>query len=229
MVTKNQMCGTHVHISLEREGSGAAGGGIGMSLQDIKRIAQCAIHFEPAIEALVPPERRRNVFIMSNWIDNAKFADERVTRQVAIEMIEECAHVNEIISLLCPIPQDRNFAWNFRALRRFGTIEFRKGGASLNAAEALAWAELTLLFAEAALQVAPKSLRTMPANIRGLKTFLGPDKLNYLRAMFDGKSGDESLQPQIIMTDDGKQEEILRKKLKYDEELQRQLAKKTAN
>lgn len=226
IVSKNVLCGTHVHISMQPKIPTGGGRRTGMGLQNIKRIAQCAIHFEPALEALVSEDRRHNPFVMSNWIDNVKFVDKRVTRQVAIDMIENAANENELINLLCPFPQERHFAWNFRALRRFGTIEFRKGSASLNAADALAWAELTLLFVQSALQTAPSALRTIPANIRGLRKFLGKGELKYLNPMFDGKNGEESLQPEIMLMRDEEELEILRTKLKDDAKLQRELAKR---
>jgi Putative amidoligase enzyme len=199
---------------------------IGLGLTNMKKIAQCVIHFEPALEALVPAERRRNPFVMSNWIDNFRFADETITRGVAIEMIHECTSESELIGLMCPRPQERYYAWNFRAIGRFGTIEFRKGSASLNASDALAWAEYTLLFVQSAVQTSPKSLRRVPANIRALKEFLGVEKINHLKPIFQGKDDKESLQPQPMMLQTFEAVEILGRKLTNDEMEQRRLAEK---
>lgn len=49
---KNRNCNTHVHISVLRC----------FTLQDVKKIAQCIIHFESAVEVLVPAERRGNEY-----------------------------------------------------------------------------------------------------------------------------------------------------------------------
>lgn len=224
-VSKNQLCGTHVHISMQRGLQAGSSISLGMGLQNLKRIAQCAIHFEPALEALVPADRRSNLYVNSNWIDNINFWDEKITRRKAIEMIEECENEDQVIELMSPGPQNRMFAWNFRAMRKFRTVEFRKGSASVNADEALAWAELTVLFVQAAVQVTPKSLSTIPANIRELKKFLGVDKLKYVKPLFEGKDGEESLQPVLQLYFSLAQEAQLQKKLLFDAEEQRRLAK----
>ena len=225
VLSKTTMCGTHVHISMQRGVQRGSAIRIGMGLQNMKKIAQCVIHFEPALEALVAPERRGNLFAASNWIDNMRFAARTITRLVAIEAIGRCARESDLINLMCPPPQERCYAWNFRALKKFGTIEFRKGTASLNADEALAWAEFTLLFVQAAMQVSLKSLVSKPANIAELKGFLGVEKLNYLKPMFDGKDGTECLQPELLTFRTTEFEAMLLEKLKDDADRQRFLAK----
>lgn len=220
-VSKNGMCGTHVHISMQRGMQPGTTIGTGMGLQNLKKIAKCAIHFEPALEALVPEIRRGNLFAMSNWIDNINFADASITRQVAMNMIDNCGRQIELIKLMCPPPQRRCFAWNFWALQKFGTIEFRKGSASLDAGNALAWAELTILFVQAAVQALPDSLLTRPANIEELRRFLGPDKLRYLKPMFTQLNGEESVQPELVMSGWTNKEAMLRKKLSDDARLQK--------
>jgi hypothetical protein len=222
-VNVNEMCSTHVHISMQ---CGAQPGTqliIGMGLRNIKKVAQCAIHWETALEALVSMERRRNIFATSNWIDNLSFAEERITRRVAIEMIEKCGTEEEVIRLMCPGPQERFYAWNFWSLRKHGTIEFRKGSASVNADEALAWAEFTLLFVKAAVEVSPHSLKTVPSNVGELKQFLGVDKLKYLKPMFDRMNGEESLQPIPLTYVTIERAFLLEKKIRADEEEQRKL------
>ncbi|KAF7512358.1 hypothetical protein GJ744_001926 [Endocarpon pusillum] len=220
-ISQNGMCGTHVHISMQRQMQPGTTIGTGMALQNLKNIAKCAIHFEPALEALVPENRRGNLFAKSNWIDNINFADASITRQVAMNMIDTCGREIELIKLMCPPPQRRCFAWNFWALKKFGTIEFRKGSASLDAADALAWAELTILFVQAAVKALPDSLLTRPANIEELRRFLSPDKLRYLKPMFDQLNGEESVQPELLMSAWTNEEAMLRKKLSDDARLQK--------
>lgn len=215
-VSKTGMCGTHVHISMQRGMQPGTTLGTGMGLQNLKKIAQCAIHFEPALEALVPEGRRANIFAVSNWIDNINFADPSTTRQVAMNIIDRCSRESELIELMCPPPHQRCFAWNFWALKKFGTIEFRKGSASVNASDALAWAELTILFVQAAVQALPESLLTRPANIEELRRFLDPNKLRYLKPMFNQLNGEESLQPVLGMSGWMNMEETQQKKLTDD-------------
>ena len=191
IIRRTTQCSTHVHISALRGSEGRSGFG----LQDLKKIAQCVIHFEPALEALAPEERRGNVYASS------------------------------LIMLMSPTPQMRFFAWNFRALDKFGTVEFRKGDASLNGHEAIAWAELVLLFVQSAVQTDRESLRAMPANIRGLKSFLGTEKLKDLEPLLDGKNDDESVQPRIVLSRSDEERALLEKKLRKDAEWQRKLAK----
>jgi hypothetical protein len=204
---------------------GKGGGGIGMGLRNLKKIAQCIIHFEPALEALVPKDRRGNIYACSNWIDNQWFANSYMTRGEVIDIIGRCDSQTDLIRLMCPKPQKRFFAWNFHALNKFGTIEFRKGGASLKGDEAIAWAELVLLFVQSAVQIDRESLRTMPANIKGLKRFLGVHELRDLEPLLEGKDEDEIVEPKIILSRNEQEKEILRKKLRDDAAEQIKLAK----
>lgn len=120
----------------------------------------------------------------------------------------------------------RYWAWNFRAIEKFGSIEFRKGDASRNGREAVAWAELVLLFVQAAVQTTPESLKEVPANVAALKNFLGRDKLLPLKPLLAGKSGRESLQPTLLPYERIGDPVVLQRKLKFDEEKQRRLARR---
>jgi Putative amidoligase enzyme len=191
-ITKSFFCSTHVHISIENGFESRR-----TSLQNLKKIAQCAIHFEAALEACVPEERQGNRNAKSNWIDNRNFAEEKLTRRRAIDMIEKCKGEEELIDLMCP--DDRNFAWNFQALRKHGTVEFRKGAASLEGDQAIAWAQLVLQFVQAAVQVPRSSWERLPANIRGLRSLLGLDAYGSLDPILKGMDGENSLQPEIVM------------------------------
>lgn len=196
-----------------------------MGLENMKKLAQCIIHFEAALEALLPDERRGNLYAHSNWIDNRWFAAPFVTREAAMDAIGNCASQNDLIKLMCPDPQERYFAWNFLALNKFGTIEYRKGGASLTADMAVAWGQLVLLFVQSALQVKRDSLKTMPASIGGLKEFLGAEKLEELKPLMDGKNEEESVQPTLLLWRDGDVKAMLKEKLEVDARRQRELVR----
>lgn len=211
-ISKTPACSTHIHVSIRRGGEG----GIGMGLHIMKKIAQCIIHFEPAFEALVPPERRGNMWAASNWIDNRLFVGPTFTRRKVIEDIDNCASTEEVVHLMSPPPQGKLWAWNFQAMKKFGTIEFRKGSASLNSTDAIAWAELVLYFVQAAIRMdSVNSILHVPANIGSLKAFLGTnlvDKNN----IFEGKNDQASIQPELIYCRHD-QREVLKKKLFLDE------------
>ena len=198
-ITTDKRCSTHVHISVRR----------GFTLEDIKKIAQCVIHFEPAIEALVAPERRGNRYSMSNWLDNYRFAGQNKSPRQAIAEIGRAQTRAEVVDLMTPGLE--SFGWNFRSMLRLRTIEFRKGSPSRNAREALAWAELAMTFILSAMQTddPPTSYLDHAApNVDGLKRFLLQDKLEpfmsdprYLEPLWAGKTGEESVQPRPALRD----------------------------
>lgn len=224
ILSANTLCSTHVHVSVRRGGEG----GIGMGLSNMKKIAQAIIHFEPAIEALVPPERRGNVWASSNWIDNKVFATPEMTRRRVLEALQNCSSVADVAQMMSPGPQGKAWAWNFQALNKFGTIEFRKGSASLNAGDAIGWAELVLYFVLAAIKLRGlNSLLHFPANIGGLAGFLGFEKTRKM-ALFAGKTGDESIQPELLFAPCEKRE-MLEKKLFVEELYQARLTAERGN
>ncbi len=220
---------TFIHVSLAR--GGARPGGSIMDLQDIKKIAQCVIHFETALQVLIPQTRRGDHSAMSNWIDNDKFLEKAFSRRKAIEMIESCNSTREVVELTSPDKLLRPwtdqicFSWNFRTLSKYKSIEFRSAGTDLGSDTATAWAELVLLFVRAAIQISgPEFLRQIPANVGELKKFLGLDKLKNLKPIFDGKKDDESMQPEITRFQGTREQGKLQTRLKADEELVRRLA-----
>jgi Putative amidoligase enzyme len=223
LVGKTTLCSTHVHISAIFIGDD---GERGMDLESMKRIAQCVIHWEPALEALTPEERRGNMYARSNWIDNPRFKAPIQTRSIVITQIGECRSRDEIIDLMSPKLLDRFWAWNFRAMNKYGTIEFRKGSASLNGEQVLAWSELALCFVQSAMQTDINSLGRVPANVAALKRFLGgAEKVKALKLIFDGKRDDASVQPELIYKPDMNMEIMLRRKLREDNEKQQKLAR----
>ena len=213
-VLKNKNCSTHVHISVLQ----------GFTLRDIKKIAQCIIHFEPAMEVLVPPERRGNEYSKSNWIDNLNFADKNVSRSGAIDRIEAATRRDEVISLMTP-GVDRYFAWNFLSMKNCNTIEHRKGAASTSVDDVLAWAELAMTFVQCAMQsnVTPGWLSKIPSNVESLQQFLlqekeipGMSDPRYLSPLFAGTGPKQTIQPRIVRTLSPEEKAMLRRKRDSD-------------
>ena len=193
IVRADEHCSTHVHISVDGE----------FTLQDVKNIAQCALHFESALEVLVPVGRRLNWYAKSNWIDNLELAGKHLTRAQSIAKIEACVNRGQIIALMNP-RLHRFYGWNFCSLRSLKTIEFRKGAGSNNADEALAWAELAMTFVESSMKqnVTPEFLSRIPPNIKGLQWFLHQEKAvpgisdpRYFAPLFTNKRPHESVSP----------------------------------
>lgn len=161
-ISSNDLCGTHIHVSLKPV----------YELADLQRIACAVIHFETAFEALMPPERRGNAFAKSNWLASPVLAQRGLSRADSIALIEQGRWMDEALE---PVQRfgDRDYAWNFESLIKHGTIEFRKPPPSLTGDEALGWAELTLNFIQAAIQYGTSErLQKVPSTVRGLRWFL---------------------------------------------------------
>ncbi|KAF7505735.1 hypothetical protein GJ744_000501 [Endocarpon pusillum] len=204
-VLGTELCATHIHISIESE----------TSLQDSKRIAQAVIHFETALEALMPPERRGNEYAKSNWLDGRRFGREGLTRHESIAAIEKASHLRELVDLMQPFRfgADRDYAWNFLGLQSFPrTIEFRKPPVSLTPDAVLSWAELALAFVHASVRCESSKLQKVPPTIGGLRWFLhqfhvpGMNEPARLERLWTGKDQRAAVEP--IPLPEGKEEEI---------------------
>jgi Putative amidoligase enzyme len=163
-ITGDQFCGTHIHISVEG----------GYSFQELKRIAQSVIHFEPALDALVPAHRLtpHNEFAMSNWLDSKSFAYKNRTRAESIKFIAGMTDFYTFLQVMNP-EGERRYGFNFRSIDKYYTIEFRKPPASRSAEECLRWAELALSFIQSAIQFgSPERLEKVPQTVGGLRWFL---------------------------------------------------------
>lgn len=189
----SRLCATHIHISLEPD----------YSLTDIKRLAQAIIHFEPAFEALVPPDRRGNHYARSNWLDGPRLGRLGLSRQDSVAAIEQVLSLDHLMELFQPIHGiDRDFAWNFYSLfTKTKTIEFRKPPLSLTPDEVLCWAELALSFVQAAIRCKPSELQKVPSTIGGLRWFLhqfhvpGMSEPDRLQSLWRWKDPEAALEP----------------------------------
>jgi Putative amidoligase enzyme len=221
-------CSTHIHISTEPR----------YTLQDIKRIAAAAIHFEPALEALVPPVRRGNLYAKSNWLDSALLGRKGKSRSESIAAIDQVTHPDELLELMqtSATTTDRAYAWNFSSLySQKGTIEFRKPPVSLTSQDALSWAEFVLSFVHASIRCEIAQLRKVPSNVGGLRWFLRqfevPDlnEPHRMDRLWRGKDPSAAVQPtprpQVSLSQDELVQERLKKKTLADKRQIQEFAK----
>ncbi|KAF7511683.1 hypothetical protein GJ744_003846 [Endocarpon pusillum] len=190
-ITTNRRCSTHIHLSLDPF----------YTTPEIKRIAQACIYFEPAFEAIVPPVRRFNAYAKSNWLDSPTVAREDRSRSELIAAIEGAVQV-DVIARLMQYRGDREYAWNFWALFRRRTIEFRKPPACTRPEEVLAWAELALSFIQACIKYENTTqLQKVPPTIGGLRWFLsqfteaGVNEPKRMQRLWWGRSANAMVQP----------------------------------
>ncbi len=191
-ITDNKDCGTHVHVSVEG----------GYTLEELKRIASAVLHFEPAFEALVPEHRREDCeYARSSWIDSREFAPKGLSRAQSILVISDVADFHLFLGLMHPYSQ-RGYAWNFRSIGKYYTIEFRKPPASKTASEALGWAEFAMSFVQTSIRHgSPELLKLVPPTVGGLRWFLGQNhnvpgfnESEKLAWIWDGKDPNEFLE-----------------------------------
>lgn len=138
IVSNDTTCGTHVHISLDGE----------FSVAMLQEIAVAAIFFEPAIEALVPQERRGNRHTASNWIDNPSFGQLGRSRYDTIARLRKCRTKDELIWMISP---GKPYGWNFWSLNKLRTIEFRRGSPSKSQHDVFMWIDFVVAFIRAAI------------------------------------------------------------------------------
>ena len=132
-------------------------------LTELKRIAQAVVHFEDALQMLVPkdPEQRRN------WQDNNSLKSSPRSR--AIAAIEKAGNHKKLSALLCPA-SDGNYCWDFH---QPGVVVFVQPGASETAAAVIATTERILTFITACLALpCAEQLQRYPPYLDGLSSFL---------------------------------------------------------
>jgi Putative amidoligase enzyme len=195
VVKGNASCATHVHVSIYPS----------YKLGDIRRLAQAAIHFEPALEALVPEHCRVNEYAKNNWLDGAGLGQAEKSRRESIAAIGRASTLKELVMLMQGDGTliDRNYSWNFSSLTsKKGTIEFRKAPVSLGADDALCWAELAMSFVHASLGCkSTKALEKVPATVGGLRWFLQQFEIPtmhepaHLQTLWAGRDPGGAMQP----------------------------------
>jgi Putative amidoligase enzyme len=195
-ISSDYKCATHIHISLMPN----------YELKDLQRIASSAIYFEPALEALVPEERRRSGYAKSIWLHSPSFGRGMISRSAAIALIESTGSKQCLLQLLQG--SDTYYSWNFRNMadrEAKKTIEFRKAPASLTAEEVLSWAEFAMNFAQASIEYGSSGrLEDFTPNVGGLRSFLakvcvpGVNEPRRLERIWAGKKPEAALEPYYI-------------------------------
>jgi Putative amidoligase enzyme len=161
-ITSDVSCSTHIHVSLMMQ----------YSLEQVQRIAAAAIHFEEAVEALVPESRRINGSCRSSYINGPAGKVKQRSRGSLIAAIENTNNVSSVVGLM-QHPGDKFYCWNFLPHFELGTIEFRKPPPSETLADALGWAEFAINFVQASLSCGTSDkLRNFQPNVGGLRRFL---------------------------------------------------------
>ena len=190
-ITATPKCGTHIHISLAPT----------YQVEEIRRIAISVLYFEPAFEALVPNDRRRNRYVKSHWLDSPWLARNNLSRAQSIAKIEHAPLAINIMTLMQGYG-DKDYGWNLWSVKIKGTIEFRKPAASLTADEALSWAELAMNFIQASIEYGTyRNVKRIPATIGGLRWFLeqvrvpGVNEPSRLKPIWGDKNPQATVQP----------------------------------
>lgn len=206
----NELCSTHIHVSLVPS----------YTLTDLKRIACSVIYFESAFEALVPKERRGNIWAKSNWLDNPRLAQKGVSRLDSMTLIEQARYTDKVIESVQG-KGDRDYAWNFESLIKHDTIEFRKPPPSLTPAEALSWAELAMNFVQASIKYGTsEQLQKVPSTVQGLRWFLrqvevpGMNESHRLQRIWGRKDANAALESEIVHGPELERDGLMEMKLK---------------
>ena len=142
-------------------------------------MCQSIIHFEPAFEALLPPDRLSNEYARSNWLDNANFGHQKLTRQQSMDMIQSAPTIRDLVLMMNP-NHDKMFGWNFLYLLQgpTGTIEFRRGAASTSLSDVFMWIEVAMSFVQASIDLGSReNLSRTPPTVGGFKFFIQQAKL----------------------------------------------------
>jgi Putative amidoligase enzyme len=195
-VTSDRECATHVHISVQG----------GYSFEEIKRVARSVIHFEPAIDALVPPERRGGEceWAKSSWLDSEHLALENRSRDRSMDFFDTVTDFYSFLSVMNP-EGERGYSWNFRSIQKYYTIEFREPPASTTVDQVLSWAEFAMSFIQASIEHGlPEKLRIVPSTIGGLSWFLeqgyvdGMNDHDRLKTLWADKEMNEFVEPKAM-------------------------------
>lgn len=129
--TVSKRCGLHVHV------------GVGHAPLDVfKNAVKLYAAFEPVIDTLVPPSRRKseNSFARSITTTNPAKVNAATSLPALIDVVT--GHV--------PEPFRRNFKLNLKAWKRHKTIEFRQHSGTLDHAKVSHWAAMCMRIIAAA-------------------------------------------------------------------------------
>ena len=162
-------CYNKVYINLDRSS---------WEFADVKKIAQAIIHFEPALDLLLPDGLSRSNSWLNDLPDKSFIEEAKRTRSQAIAAIQDACRPWQMVR---PI-QGRGHiycflcyynSWSFVWKMVMEPIQFRRPEATSVAAEAASWADFARLFIQAALACrSPQKLQEIPSNREGLRHFM---------------------------------------------------------
>ena len=220
-VQTNNTCGTHVHISPSESAS--------WSLGHLKRLSMAIIWFEPAIEVILPKQRRQNIWAKANHKDHPQFKVQTIEN--IFHTINSCETTDAMIECMNP-QDDRYFGWNFTNLREnaIGTVEFRRPPGVTGRVACLSWMEFTAAFVRAATSIQdPTDLLSIQQSVEGMKSFLrtalppGVRPRDAFGRIFRNKSGRVDVAPLRPLT---QQEREMLEEKKRDKEKRNTIMKK---
>ncbi|KAF2745037.1 hypothetical protein M011DRAFT_470048 [Sporormia fimetaria CBS 119925] len=124
----------------------------------VKKIAKTALFFERAVDAVMPLDRRDNIFCRSNRM--SQYGKGRNLEQ-HMQAIEDAPDFMNIAIQMCSISNTRTwpiikyYRWNFGSLhlegaREVGTIEFRQPPGSKSATSTRHWINFAVAFVQMA-------------------------------------------------------------------------------
>jgi len=144
------------------------------SLTEVKRIAQCGIHFEPAIEALMLQSVGADQsFTMGNWALSWDFAPSMRTRPEAIELVENSPTLAAVSALMQRNQPLKNYTWEFKHLGQpQERIEYYRCPPFDDAQKAIRYLEFTMCFVRVAIRCPRERLLTVPSNVGGVRWFM---------------------------------------------------------
>ena len=151
---------SHTHVNMSLSGP--------FKTQDLKRIAQAAIHFKPALDQLMPGF---NVDQNMKSLGLGKKASHGIK---AIDAIQDSANPKDLIRLIQE-PNDENYDWNFTCIlaSEIKEVSFRRPPTSKTSQEVLGWVELAMSFGLAAIKCSEtEDLQKISADVQGLRWFL---------------------------------------------------------
>lgn len=159
----DEYVGTSIHISMDPK----------FTLQEVRRIAQAGIFFEPAVEALIPQLEDGGLNYASNWVQSWDLAPSGRSRLDSIDFIEASASLDAVASLMQRNSPPGSFTWAFKQLTQpQERIEFHRSPPCHNADEAIRYPEFTMCFVRAAMGCSKEQMLGIPPNVGGLRWFL---------------------------------------------------------
>ncbi len=169
------------------------------------RIASAAVHFEPAIEALVPG-RRGHPDAESNWLNSVLMAGPWTDRPGCIRGLN--AKGNSLVGVMDLMDggyhHAHKLAWDCAcaySTGNWGSINFRRPGPSRSPDEAIAWMEFTISFMRGAIRCPLELLESIPSTVGGLRWFMREFQLangephDYMPALWRGCLQDAFAEP----------------------------------